>query len=93
MARKSKQSAEQIEEQEYTDWNRAHKRKKVYRSGIMDERDRGWARLRSNKEVIMKWNLPDTGGELVFGLHIRDGKYSDTIYIDAEEFRRYLRWV
>lgn len=88
--RKSQRKAAEIEAEELTDFRRRSKRNRVYRE-IVPERERGWGRLKDyNKgtEVIMDWT-PEKFPDNHFGIKLA-GKL---VVLDAEELRRYLRWV
>lgn len=63
----------------------------------MRERDAGWGKLRDyarGSGVIMLWGFDhhaDNSG--VFKLVIDDGTREIEVVLNAEEIRRYLRWV
>lgn len=61
---------------------------------VVDERERAGAEIKNyggtGGRIIMEWNLnPNAIADQMFKLRIGD----NTAYIDAEEIRRYLRWV
>jgi len=60
----------------------------------MKDRDRGYARLQtyynSPRDVVMKWGVDDSQ---LFELQVRANGKTINIVLDAEEFRKHLRWV
>lgn len=88
--RKSKRSAAEIEAEELTDYKRRSKRNQVFKT-LVPERDRGWGRLKDynkGQEVIIDWTT-DKFPDNMFGLKL-GGKL---VVLDAEELRRFLRWI
>jgi len=61
---------------------------------LMKDRDRGYARLQtyynSPRDVVMKWGVDDSQ---LFELQVRANGKTINIVLDAEEFRKHLRWV
>ena len=87
--RKSKQSAAQLEEMALAEDRRRTKRNGAFQ--VMKIRDRGWVVLRDIKgsEVIMIWGTPELDAANCFKLRV----HGKEVVLDAEEFRRFLRWV
>lgn len=59
-----------------------------------DERDRGWGRLHDHggkeKKVVLAWDFNGKATEdQIFKLIVGD----KTVYLHAEEFMKFLRWV
>ena len=88
--RKSQRKAAEIETEELTEFKRRSKRDRVYKE-VLPERERGWGRLRDyrdGKDIIIEW-FPGKYRGNHFGLEVD----KELIVLDAEEVRRYLRWV
>ena len=96
--RKSKQSAAEIEQAELEDNNRKVNRKAGF--SLMDIRDRGWVRLPNlaGGSVLMSWHVKTPLKELECRQVVPDNEFilnvdGKVIALDAEEFRKWLRWV
>ena len=88
--RKSQRKAAEIEAEELTEFKRRSKRDRVYKE-VLPERERGWGRLidyDKGRDVRMEWFTDRFPGNK-FGLRIG----GQLLVLDAEEVRRYLRWV
>lgn len=96
--RKSKQSAAEIEQYEREEAGRVASRKKGF--SMMEIRDRGNTTLRNLQggSVTMHWHVDRELEEGEARRSVPDNIFvleqnGVTIALDAEEFRKYLRWV
>lgn len=91
--RKSQRSAAQIEAEELHDFKRKSKRNAAL-TKLVPERDRGWGRIKDynqGREVYIEWFV-DKFPDNMFGIRL-DGANGELLVLDAEELRKYLRWV
>lgn len=97
---KTKLTTDEIIEAEKAKSDRVESRKRGHAK--MKERDQGWVRLSNG--VLMEWSIPGGWSEEIGGIsvsignHIPEGNFllkmgKETKLFDAEEFRRWLRWV
>lgn len=97
--RHAKVDAEEILKAEKAKDDRQRSRKNGY--SMMSQRDAAYARLRNfnGGDVIMQWHVPKEQREDGLGYSgVPDGMFSlkigkELVVFDAEEFRKYLRWV
>lgn len=89
--RKSTQTAQELLQIEMEADNRRRSRAKGFAK--MKERDEGWARLHEyhhNADIKMRWDLNDQAVvDNKFALVVNGRQY----ILDAEEVRRWLRWI
>lgn len=93
--RKSKLTAEEIEAAEMAADERKQNRKNGF--SLADIRDRGWTRL-SNGVIMEWWVEKEKRQEYIAYPNIPQGKFMLTIdgrsvVYDADDFRKFLRWV
>jgi hypothetical protein len=98
MVRKSKISAEEIEEIEFAEFDRRQVRGKGL--DLMSVRDRGWGHIRDHRgrALTMSWHVNAPPQEGIARNNIPPGMFmleGDGIRVmfDADEFRKFLRWV
>lgn len=88
--RKSKTTAAEIEAVELAADTRKRKRGEGF--ALMSVRDRGWKRLSNG--VLMEWQVDRPLEEYEVRTHVPNGMFKlDGKMYDADDFRKYLRWV
>lgn len=94
--RKSHLSASEIEAEELEEYNRKRTRKRGY--SMMSVRDRGYSILNNGVKIVWpvagEWSEEQGGIQTKSGTGVPTGHFKlDGKLYDADDFRRFLRWV
>jgi len=96
--RKANVDSSEIEQAEKYEYNRQAKRNKAF--GLMDIRDRGWAKIptKNGVETVMLWHSAADLEELVPRRHIPEDMFAlevggKFVLFNVEEFKQWLRWA
>lgn len=92
--RKSKISASDMEKRDLLEYERSHKRNRVYKE-LIPEKDKGWVRLSNG--VVFLWHTDRELAEGELRDHVPSGSFvlaidSKKYAFDLDEFRKWLRW-